>query len=63
MGRALEDEGIEPALVDRLLESFTAWLTGCGIGDPEALTRFPGACLRTGKAGSAASRWVKPSMG
>ena len=41
MGRALEDEGIEPALVDRLLESFTAWLTGCGIGDPEALTRFP----------------------
>lgn len=22
MGRALEDEGIEPALVDRLLESF-----------------------------------------
>ena len=57
MGRALEDEGIEPALVDRLLESFTAWLTGCGIGDPRSSRASPGACLRTGKAGSAASRW------
>ena len=64
MGRALEDEGIEPALVDRLLESFTAWLTGCGIGDPRSAHALPqGHACGPAKPAPRHPDGVKPSMG